>query len=62
MEEKGDGGFKKKTLHLFTKPISPMQPHYPKMGRGLVRSLFILVWSTSQLYKSMIRLKRIYSF
>jgi hypothetical protein len=36
MEGKRDGGFKKKALRImFAKPISPVQPHYPGMGRGV---------------------------
>jgi hypothetical protein len=30
-----------------------MQPHYPGMGRGLVRSLSTLVRGASQLYKGL---------
>jgi hypothetical protein len=32
---------------VFAKPITPMQPHYPGMGRGLVQSLSALVWGVS---------------
>jgi hypothetical protein len=31
--------------------INPCNHDYPGMGRGLARSLFALVWGTSQLYK-----------
>jgi hypothetical protein len=41
--------FKRKDIgdYVFTRGNSPVQPHYPGMGRGLVRSLSALVRGAS---------------